>query len=219
MVIIVALLLSFAALQLKPFQDKNIEIEKMQNILAAVNITSTPVNAQELYKKYITESFVINTKGIKVEGVPAFPIEMKNEVVKPAEKRELPVFVCTLDNSDNIYIVPLRGKGLWGPIWGYISLKKDMNTIHGAFFDHQGETPGLGAEIRESFFQKNFINKQIFDKTGVFKSIEVVKGGAQPGNLNQVDAISGGTITSKGLEQMVLTGLTDYKTYFENNRQ
>jgi len=219
MVAVVALLLSFAALQLKPYQDKNIEIEKMQNILSSVRVTSTPQNAQELYKKYISESIVINSKGDKVNGLDAFKIELKNEMVKPVEKRNLPVFIGSLSNGDKAYIVPLRGKGLWGPIWGYISFNKDFNTIYGAFFDHQGETPGLGAEIKETFFQEEFINKQIFDAGGTFKSIEVVKGGAQPGNPNQVDAISGGTITSKGLEDMLKASLSDYTTYFINNKK
>lgn len=219
MVIIVALLLSLAAMQLKPFQDKNIEIEKMQNILASIKVSSTPANAQELYKKYITSSYAVNTLGEKTTEVNAFAINMKAEMAKPSEKRSLPVFISKLDNGDEAYIVPLRGKGLWGPIWGYISFKKDLNTIYSAFFDHQGETPGLGAEIKEHWFQERFNDKKIFDESGKFVSIEVVKGGAQAGNLHQVDAISGGTITSKGLEEMVKLSLGDYKVFFEKNRQ
>lgn len=219
MVIIVALLLSLAALQLKPFQDKNIEVEKKQNILASLNIESTPKNAESLYDKYITNSFVINTNGNILKDVNAFTVDLKKEHVKPKDKRYLPIFESKLDNGKNAYVVPLRGKGLWGPIWGYISFNKDLNTINGAYFDHQGETPGLGAEIREKWFQKNFDNKKIFNDSGKFISIKIMKGGAQPGNLHQVDAISGGTITSNGLQAMLDSCLIEYKTYFLKNKQ
>jgi len=219
MVVIVALLLSMAALQLKPFQDKNIEIEKKQNILASVGISSTPADAVDLYAKYITETFTINNKGEKQEGVNAFTVDMKTELGKPASQRMLPVFVGTLDNGGKAFAVPLRGKGLWGPIWGYISLKPDLNTVYGTNFDHQGETPGLGAEITTEKFQKPFIGKTIFKDPADFVSIKVLKGGAPENDPHAVDAISGGTITSKGLEAMLDSCLVQYKTYFLNNRQ
>jgi Na+-transporting NADH:ubiquinone oxidoreductase subunit C len=219
MVIVVALLLSIAALQLKPFQDKNVEVEKKQNILASLNITSTPLDAVTLYNKYITETFVVNSKGEKISGVNAFTVDIKAETSKPITERELPVFVSTLEDGRNAFVVPLRGKGLWGPIWGYISFMKDLNTIYGANFDHQGETPGLGAEIREIWFQKPFIGKKIFQDSSTFVSIKVIKGGADPNNPHQVDAISGGTITSKGLEAMVDSCLIAYKDYFLKNRK
>jgi len=219
MVIIVALLLSVAAMKLKPFQDKNIEVEKKQNILTALNIQSTPKDAVELYDKYITESYVVNSKGEKQTDIDAFTVDMKVEVSNPISKRLLPVFVSTLDDGRNAFVIPLRGKGLWGPIWGYISFEKDLNTIYGANFDHQGETPGLGAEIREKWFQKPFIGKKIFNDTDNFVSVKVIKGGADPSSLHEVDAISGGTITSKGLEAMIDSCLIAYKEYFILNKQ
>jgi Na+-transporting NADH:ubiquinone oxidoreductase subunit C len=219
MVVVVALLLSLAAMQLKPFQDKNIEVEKKQNILAAVRIASTPVDAVDLYAKYVTESFVINNKGEKIEGVDAFTVDLKAEIGKPASERKLPVFVATLDAGSKSYVIPLRGTGLWGPIWGYISLQPDLNTIYGTVFDHQGETPGLGAEISLSWFQEPFRGKTIFQDSTQFVSIKVLKGGAPDGDPHAVDAISGGTITSKALEAMLDSCLVQYKTYFLNNRQ
>jgi Na+-transporting NADH:ubiquinone oxidoreductase subunit C len=218
MVVAVALLLSVAALQLKPFQDKNIEIEKKQNILASVRINSTVTDAVDLYAKYITESFVLNNKGEKQEGVDAFTIDMKTELGKPAADRKLPVFVGTLENGVKAYVVPLRGKGLWGPIWGYISLEPDLNTIYGAIYDHQGETPGLGAEITTDWFEKPFQGKTIFKDSTTFVSVKVLKGGAPKDDPHAVDAISGGTITSKGLEAMLDSCLVQYKTYFISNR-
>ncbi len=219
MVVTVALLLSLAAMQLKPFQDKNIEIEKKQNILASVRINSTPKDAQDLYAKYITESFVLNNKGEKLEGEDAFVIEMKVELGKPVAERKLPVFVASLDNGSKAYVFPLRGKGLWGPIWGYISLEKDLNTIYGALYDHQGETPGLGAEITTDWFRTPFQGKTIFKDSTEFVSVKVVKGGAPDNDPHAVDAISGGTITSKSLEAMLDSCLVQYKPYFLSNRQ
>lgn len=219
MVIIVALLLSTAAMQLKPFQDKNIEVEKKQNILASIKIKATPEEAVEKYSKYITDSYVINDKGEKIEGEDAFKIDVKSELSKPIENRKLPVYVGTLDDGTNAFVMPLRGKGLWGPIWGYMSFKPDMNTVYGAVFDHQGETPGLGAEIATEMFQNPFVDKKIFNDSGDFISIKVVKGGAKEGDVHAVDAISGGTITSKALEEMLDNCLVQYKSYYIENRQ
>lgn len=219
MVIVVALLLALAALQLKPFQDKNIEIEKKQNILASINIVATTENAESLYEKYITESFVVNVNGELIEK-DAFSVDVRAELSKSNKlDRLLPVYVSTLEDGKKAYVVPLRGKGLWGPIWGYISFEKDLNTIYGANFDHQGETPGLGAEIKEIWFQKPFIGKQIFKDSSEFISIKVNKGGVDPEDLHAVDAISGGTITSKGLEAMIDSSLIQYKAYFLMNRK
>ncbi|MBA4408460.1 MAG: NADH:ubiquinone reductase (Na(+)-transporting) subunit C [Odoribacter sp.] len=218
MVVIVALLLSLAAMQLKPFQDKNIEVEKKQNILASIRIKSTVKDAVDLYGKYITDSYVVNNKGEKQEGVEAFTVELKNELGKPVLERLLPVYVGTLDDQSKAYVMPLRGKGLWGPIWGYISLQPDMNTVYGSVFDHQGETPGLGAEISTEWFQKPFIGKTIFKDSTEFVSIKVLKGGAKKDDPHAVDAISGGTITSKSLEAMLDSCLVQYKPYFIQNR-
>lgn len=218
MVVVIGLLLSLAAMQLKPFQEKNIEVEKKQNILASLRIKSTPNDAVELYAKYITDTYVLDNRAVKKEGVDAFTVDLKNEIGKPAAERSLPVFVGTLDNGTNAYVVPLRGKGLWGPIWGYMSFQTDMNTIYGAVFDHQGETPGLGAEIRTEWFQEPFIGKQIFEDSAKFVSVKVLKGGAPKENKHAVDAISGGTITSVGLEAMLDSCLVQYKTFFMQNR-
>jgi len=219
MVVIVALLLSLAAMQLKPFQDKNIEVEKKQNILASMRIKSTPNDAVDLYAKYVTESYVVNNKGEKQEGVDAFTVDVKKEISKPANERQLPVYVGALDNGTKAYVMPLRGKGLWGPIWGYISFEPDMNTVYGAVFDHQGETPGLGAEISTEWFQKPFNGKKVFKDSIEFISIKVIKGKAPAGDLHAVDGISGGTITSKALEAMLDSCLVQYKTFYIKNRK
>lgn len=215
MVIIVAVALTFVAVLLKPAQLNNIRVEKMQNILKSVHIESTPKNAEDLYKKFISESFVISTKGVLKNEIKAFDVDLYLEMKKKNEERNLPVFVCTKDDASRYFIIPVRGKGLWGPIWGYVSLKDDLNTIEGTMFDHKGETPGLGAEINTSVFQDQFIGKTIFDEKDDFVSVNVIKGGAKPDDKHGVDAISGGTITSKGLEDMIRECMNPYVAYFK----
>ncbi len=216
LVIIVAALLSFAAVQLKPMQTKNIENKKKQNILASINVDVTGNNIDELYKKYITNTYVINTKGENVEG-DAFKISMKKEASKSPEEMKLPVYEYTLDDGTKGVIVPVRGKGLGGAIWGFIAFQEDMNTIVGTTFDHEAETPGLGAKITLKEFQTSFKDKKIFDDSGNFVSVALMKGGKAAGNPHVVDAISGGTITSNGVDAMLKDCLTHYETYFKNN--
>jgi Na+-transporting NADH:ubiquinone oxidoreductase subunit C len=216
MVVLVAVSLTFVAMGLKSKQEDNIRIEKMQNILASVHVDASVKNAIELYQKYITQTLTTNSKGENLAGVEAFTVDLALELKKPVEQQQLPVFIATLDDGKNYTIVPVRGKGLWGPIWGYIALKDDFNTIYGAVYDHKGETPGLGAEINTDFFEKPFENKQIFDNQGNFVSIGVMKGGVPDSDLHNVDAISGGTITSKGLEAMLKDCLINYQEYFKN---
>jgi len=219
LVIVVATALTITAVQLKPVQNENIRIEKMQNILRAVNIEADVKNAGTLYEKYINESFAVNINGDIVEGVNAFNVDLKQELKKLPEIRNLPVYICQMDTAKRYYIVPVRGKGLWGPIWGYIGLDSDCNTIVGAYFDHQGETPGLGAEIDTKEFQDNFTGKRIFDEAGEFTSIKVIKGGASPDNFHGVDAISGGTITCDGVTDMLKDGLSQYLNYFKKQQK
>ncbi len=215
MVVVVAAILSFAAFNLKPAQQKNIRIEKMQNILSSINIETEPNVAEEVYNNTVKESYVINSKGEKIDG-EAFNIDLKKEYAKKVENRSLPVFECNIDGETK-YILPLYGAGLWGPIWGYISLDDDMSTIYGATFDHQGETPGLGAEISTTKFQNQFKGKSIFDG-GVLYSIMVAKSNESFPAEHSVDAISGGTITSKGLEAMVKQDLGAYEAFLKNKQ-
>lgn len=213
MVVVVAAALSFASLSLKPRQTKNVEVAKKTDILRSVKIASTADNAESLYDKYISVNYIINSKGEKVEG-DAFNVDLKREVSLPVSDRKLPVFECRIDDGSLKYILPVRGKGLWGPIWGYIALNEDKKTIFGATFDHKGETPGLGAEISKDFFTVNFENKKILDEGKVY--FEVAKGGVTKKPDFAVDAISGGTITSKGLEAMIIDCLSAYEQFLNN---
>jgi Na+-transporting NADH:ubiquinone oxidoreductase subunit C len=217
MVIAVATLLAMAATMLQPRQQKNLEIDKKKSMLESIGIESTAETAESLYDKYITESYVLNSKGEKVEGVDAFNVVLKDEQKKPLEEQYLPVFKAVPDDGEKVIIIPMEGKGLWGPVWGYLSLRSDMNTVYGATFDHKGETPGLGAEINTTPFESMFIGKKLFE-ADKFVSIGVLKGGAKDDDPHNVDAISGGTITSKGLEKMVADCIAKYNDYLIKNR-
>ena len=216
MVILVAAVLASVSMALKPKQVLNTEIEKKQNILASVNIESTAADAEKIYAEKIVTQYVVNVKGEQVEG-DAFNIDLKKERAKAHEDMLLPVFEC--QTSEGLkYIIPLRGTGLWGPIWGFISLNEDMNTIYGANFDHQGETPGLGAEISTPIFEDPFVGKKLFDESGKLISIIVAKVGQDAPAEHKVDGISGGTITSKGLEKMLLDDFTSYQEFFKKKK-
>lgn len=222
LVVVVASILAFAAESLKPMQKENMRLEKMQNILASVKIEATPENAAEKFEKYIVEQKLLNSKGevINPDGISAFDVDaVKEYKTLAADKRNYPLFVFE-ENGERKYIVPLAGKGLWGPIWGYVAFKGDMNTVYGSTFDHKTETPGLGAEIKETWFQDRFVGKTIFGEDGSYESIDVVKGGTDvTGQDHLVDGISGGTITSKGVGEMIQRTLKVYVPYFKGNQK
>lgn len=215
MVVVVAAILAIASVSLRPFQQENIRIDKMMQILSSVNIKSTAQDAVSLYEKYITDSYVVDATGRRAEA-EAFGIDIAAEVRRDAAERRLPVFVCTLDNGDVKYILPLYGAGLWGPIWGYISVDADGRTLYGSYFAHQGETPGLGAEIGNAAFQQQFAGKRLFID-GEFKPVAVMKKGQKPlDGADYVDAISGGTITSKGVQSMIQDCLLPYEPFLKS---
>ncbi|HIX45551.1 MAG TPA: NADH:ubiquinone reductase (Na(+)-transporting) subunit C [Candidatus Barnesiella excrementipullorum] len=215
MVVVVAAILAIASVSLRPFQQENIRIDKMMQILSSVNIKSTAQDAVSLYEKYITDSYVVDATGRRAEA-EAFGIDIAAEVRRDAAERRLPVFVCTLDNGDVKYILPLYGAGLWGPIWGYISVDADGQKVYGSYFAHQGETPGLGAEIGNAAFQQQFAGKRLFID-GEFKPVAVMKKGQKPlDGADYVDAISGGTITSKGVQSMIQDCLLPYEPFLKS---
>lgn len=218
LVLIVATLLTLVAIGLKPKQQYNIKVEKMQNILSSVHISSTTKNAEELFNKYIVDQKVINSINQEQNDKKAFDINVEMESKKPTDKRLLPIYICKTDKGEIKYILPTYGKGLWGPIWGYISVNDDKNTIYGAFFDHKSETPGLGAEIATSMFQAQFSGKKLFDENKTFVSIKAVKGGTDKNDLHGVDAISGGTITCNGLTKMLFDELKPYENFLKQNK-
>jgi Na+-transporting NADH:ubiquinone oxidoreductase subunit C len=219
MVVIVAVLLSLAAIGLGPYQARNVKAEKMQDILSSIGVMSDAKQAEKLFNEHLKQQLVLNTQGQPVtNGISAFDVDLKKELDKAragkADEQLFPLFVFNKD-AKLYYVIPVRGKGLWGPIWGYVALEGDMNTVYGASFGHKGETPGLGAEIETEAFEKQFVGKKILDETGNFVSVKVVKGGAGPEDTHGVDAISGGTITSNGVSEMLKRTLASYVPYFK----
>ena len=224
MVVIVATLLSFVAEQLRPFQEKNVEVEKKLDILRSVGIArdiddikDKDTYVEQTYEEKISNSFVINSQGEIKEELDAFTTDLRLELAKDPAERNLPVFAYTDEQGQEIFIIPLRGKGLWGPIWGYVSFEQDLSTIYGAIFAHAKETPGLGAEIDQFWFQEQFFGKTIFNEAGEFTSVRVQKGGADADDPHAVDAVSGGTITSVALQEMMMECLGSYQTYMKEN--
>ena len=227
MVLVVGALLAFLASYLKPNITENKRIEKQQNILYAMgvnenegssaNFVGTDV-AGEKFNEYIKKQLVI--EGDKVtEDDQAYLIDIKKEKdkAKKGGVRRLPLFVGEKDGK-TFYVAPIRGKGLWDAIWGYIAMDENM-VIQGAYFDHKGETPGLGANIKERFFMDDFEGEHLLDDNGNFKGVRVAKGNNDPKNEMktdyEVDAIAGATITGDGVSAMIRTDLKLYVPYFK----
>lgn len=214
---VVGVVLSLVYQAMKPKQDENIENDKKRQILAAALIfPKANESVAELYSNHIEASYIVSSNGDKVEDnkLSPFDVNVSLEVKEPAEKRQLPVFECSTRDGKK-YIVPVYGAGLWGPIWGYVALDDNGDTIYGAYFAHQGETPGLGAEIEKPAFSDQFKGKDIFSKDGEFESVKVVKKGQEPAHEAYVHAISGGTITSQGVQKMLYNSLQPYEAYFK----
>lgn len=217
LVLVVGVVLSVVYQALRPKQVENIANDTKRQILASARIT--PEEGQsigDLYNQHISDSFIVNSNGQKVDSsVNPFDVNVSLEVKKPADERLLPVFECSTDNGTK-YILPVYGAGLWGPIWGYVAFDDNGDTIYGAYFAHQGETPGLGAEIEKPAFSGQFDGKNVFSPSGEFTSVAVVKNGKEPQDRAWVHAVSGGTITSQGVQAMLQDSLEPYAAFLSS---
>lgn len=222
MVITIAGLLSYTATNLKPLQQKNIKAEKMQNILSTIGVDVSREDANIGFNKYIKQQLALRQDGTVDKNSNAFELSLKKELKKDVINQRFPLYVAEKEDK-TFYVIPLHGAGLWDAIWGYVALDTDKNTIVGANFDHKAETPGLGAEITTDWFEKQFIGKTLLEDLAKgftldnFISVKAVKGGAKVGDLHGVDGISGGTITSDGVSDMLQERLAHYLPYFKNN--
>lgn len=216
LVIVVGTALAATALALRPRQQENVNADKMAQILAAAMITPEKDRIVADFDRYITSQFVVNERGETLDNVKAFDVDVATQAKLAPDRRELPVYVCTVSEGVQKYILPVYGAGLWGPIWGYVAFDSDGSTIYGAYFAHQGETPGLGAEIEKPAFSNQFQGKDIFNESGDFQSVKVVKTGQEPSTGAYVHAISGGTITSQGVQKMLSNSLEPYSAFFKN---
>lgn len=246
MVTVVGTALAFTAMSLKDRQAANAADKKMMDILGAIGVDANRSNASALFAEYVNERISIDLNGKEVNRMSGaidfkdksdpFNIDVQRDYrgsVKAAAKANkddiaglkgalsgadlsFPLFSCTTAEKEQVYVVPVVGSGLWGPIWGYVALESDLQTVYGAKFDHKTETPGLGAEIKEQMFTEKWPGKRM--NAGGPVLFEVVKGGS-PTTAYQVDGITGGTITSKGVGEMVNRTMAIYATYFKSQTQ
>lgn len=218
LVVVVGTALAFTSKSLHPLQQANIDADKMKQILSSLHIVASDDDVKADFDKYIIDEFVVDAKGTRAPSSDAFGIDVAKEVKLPESERLLPVYEARLDDGSLKYVFPVYGAGLWGPIWGYVAVDNDGTTIYGSFFSHQGETPGLGAEIAKPAFSQQFVGKEIF-KDGRFLPVEVIKKGLKPhGNADYVDGVSGATITSKGVGEMIDNSLRPYAAFLNEIR-
>ena len=192
---VVALLLTVVATGLKERQQNNIRNEKMQQLLATIGIDAPRDGVQPIYNQYFKEELNVAQDG----------------------QEPLTLYLYEKEGQSG-YVIPTTGNGLWGKVYANVALADDLNTITGITFSHDSETPGLGAEITSDAFCSQFIGKQILDNSGNVVSVAVVKH-ADPSDPHQVDAISGGTMTSNGVSAMLLDELKRYQDYISSQRK
>lgn len=228
---IVAVLLSVLFLGLKERSAANEAVFNKKAVLAAVadhlgegivHEDLTDEQVLDIFENRV-EQVALNMAGKKLssediiaagykKGKPE-NIDMAKEKKKPEADRILPAYIYSTDQG-KFYILSVRGNGLWDEIWGNIALEGDLTTIAGASFDHKAETPGLGAEIKDNpAFSAQFKGKKIYDTTGKYTSVDVVKGGAEKGNVHEVDGISGATVTADGVDEMLERGIRYYEPF------
>ena len=227
LVVFVVSLLSFMASALSSYISENERLEKLQNILYAMgvneNVGAGSVSfigtdkVAEAFNTYIKEQIIL--EGDKITKDPnAYLIDLKKEETnaKAGKTRKLPVFIGEKDNKE-FYIIPMRGKGLWDAIWGFVAVDKDM-IVQGVYFDHKGETPGLGANIKQRYFMDDFIGESILNNDN-YVGITVAKGNNDPTNEtkddNEVDALAGATITGDGVSAMIKQSVALYKPFLQ----
>ena len=206
MVIIVAFMLAFVSSSLRDRQNRNVEFDTKKQILSALNVRNVE-DVENIYKKYVKQDMLMQADGTLTENQDGFSTAYEKEV---KTNKRFHVFVAEKD-GDTKYVFPVYGTGLWGAIWGYVALNSDKNTVYGVYFSHASETPGLGAEIATEHFQTLFSGKKAVDNGQIV--LGVVKNGKVENPECQVDGISGGTITSDGVNLMLKNCLSNYKNF------
>ena len=213
-VVIVALLLAFVFQALKPMQDANVALDKKKQILNSLNIRDlNDAQADAKYKEVIVADRVIDEKGkVLLPGTTGgenagFKLESKDY-----KEGKLALYICRV-NGETKYVIPVYGMGLWGPISGYIALNADKSTIYGVYFNHESETAGLGAEIKDNkAWQEKFQGKKLF-KNGDDKAIALSVEKKVEDPTTQVDAVTGATLTSNGVRDMLHEALGKYLVF------
>jgi len=212
---------------LRPTQQKSIELDTKKQILSAVTSIDEGIDVLDYYKKTV-KSIVVNMNGEVVEKnekgeqIIAEKVDIAQNYKKKDPKDKLfPVFIFHSEGNENdvkAYIFPVYGAGLWGPIWGFVALETDLNTLKGIALDHESETPGLGARITTDEVKNRFKGKSIFDDNGQLVSVELLKGENNPQeslDKHHIDGMSGATLTGKGVNQMLKNYLGYYQPYVD----
>ncbi len=208
LVVLVAFLLAFVSSALKPAQDANVAIDKKSQILASLNVRGLAKSEVEAkYDELIEETCVLTPDGQMIEGADAFGVETKEIGQK------FPIYQATTAAGDEAFVLPLKGRGLWGGLWGYVAVTPDFKQVLGAYFDHESETAGLGALIKEPKFQEQFIGRPVFGSEELQVALTVVKKGTATAQT-EVDGVTGATLTSKGVGEMVTAGIQQYVDAF-----
>lgn len=217
-VVVVAFLMAFVFQALKPAQDANVALDKKKQILAALNIRDlTDEQAAAEYAKDITADKIIDATGKTVskgsEGGEESGFKLNSADYKAGK---LALFVCKV-NGETKYVMPVYGMGLWGPIWGYIAVNADKTTVFGAYFNHESETAGLGAEIKDNAaWQEQFKGKKIFKNGSDNIALSVLKKSDVKDPTTQCDGVTGATLTSNGVSAMLKDCLSKYKTFLND---
>ena len=217
LVIVVAFLLAYIFQALKPMQDVNVALDKKKQILAALNIRELgDVESAEKYKEVVKADMIVDANAQVVEageqGGENAAFKLNSADYKAGK---LAVYDCEVDGKKK-YVIPVYGMGLWGPIWGYIALDDDKNTVFGAYFNHDSETAGLGAEIKDSkAWQDQFICKKIFSADGQKIAIAVKKKSDVKNPASECDAVTGATLTSDGVSLMLQDCFAKYVNFLK----
>lgn len=216
MVVVVAFLLAFVSSALKPTQDVNVALDKKKQILAALNIRNlSDEQSSGEYAKVINADAVIDEQG-NVTNPGTKGGEKAGFLLNSADYKagRLAIYDCTVEGKRK-FVVPVYGMGLWGPIWGYIAVNEDGNTVYGAYFNHEGETAGLGSEIKDSkAWQDLFKGKTIYGADG--KPVLCVKKTSEIKDRScEVDGVTGATLTSVGVSNMLQEGFAKYRNYLK----
>ena len=217
LVIVVAFLLAYIFQALKPMQDVNVALDKKKQILAALNIRELgDVESAEKYKEVVKADMIVDANAQVIEageqGGEKAAFKLNSADYKAGK---LAVYVCEVDGKTK-YVIPVYGMGLWGAIWGYVALDADKNTIYGAYFNHDSETAGLGAEIKDSkAWQDQFKGKKLFSADGNAIVIAVKKKSDVKNPDSECDAVTGATLTSDGVSLMLQDCFGKYVTFLK----
>lgn len=224
--IVCSVLVSTAAIKLKPLQEKNKALSTKKNILQAAGLMEEGKNVDQLFKK-IQVKIVDLASGEFDDSIDAAKYDQKAAAKDPARSiqiasdqniakigrraKKAPVFLVQEEGKLKTIILPIHGKGLWSTMYAFLALEGDANTVKGFTFYDQGETPGLGGEVENPLWKQQWVGKKMFDKDWNL-AVEILKGKVNPRNpeaIHQADGLSGATLTTVGVNNLMHYWLSD----------